>query len=315
MEFAQPYALALAALAVPVLALAVVRRRRGLTASSACLLSGIAPSLRIRLARLLPLLRVAAIVLFAFAAAGPRIGDANAIVPAEGLDIALSMDISSSMTSSNLGSTKTRLEATKEVIQDFIKGRKDDRIGLVVFRREALALSPPTLDYRALDQSVETVESLTLEDGTGIGVGLASAVNMLRESTAASRIVILLTDGQHNAPSIKPIDAAALAESLKIRVYTIGVVTSTSSATRSLEIDETLLTAIADATGGRYFSADNQRQLAQIYDEIGKLEKSGVGRERFERFRELGPWFVLPAAGLLLLDLVLGATLLRRTPV
>ncbi len=313
MEFAQPYALALALLSIPLVGLAFFRRGGGLTTAASGLLSGSRPTARIRLARMLPALRVVAIVLLAFAVAGPRIGNANAIIPAEGLDIALSMDISSSMTTSNLGSDKTRLEATKEVVREFIKGRKDDRIGLVVFRREALALSAPTLDYTALDTNIKTVETLVMEDGTGIGVGLASAVNMLRESTAASRIVILLTDGQHNAPSIKPIDAAALAESLKIRVYTIGVVTNGASTTRSLEIDEPLLTAIAENTGGRYFTADNQQQLADVYDEIGKLEKSGVGRERFERFEELGPWFVLPAAALLLLDLALGATLLRRT--
>jgi Ca-activated chloride channel family protein len=259
----------------------------------------------------LPVFRALAVCALAVAVAGPRVGNANAVVPAQGIDIALSIDISSSMDTSGFGSG-TRLEATRRVIRDFIKGRENDRIGLVVFQRDALPLTPPSLDYEALDKTVADLKSGLLPDGTGIGVGLAEGLNMLRESTAASRIVILLTDGEHNADSISPEDAAELASALKIRVYTIGVVSSTAA--RRSEVDEELLQAIADRTGGRYFKADNPGALAEIYDEIGNLETSRVGRERFERFTELSPWFAGAAAGLLLVDLLLRATWLRRSP-
>jgi Ca-activated chloride channel family protein len=152
-----------------------------------------------------------------------------------------------------------------------------------------------------------------LPDGTAIGLGIAEAVNMLRDSPAASRVVILLTDGQHNEDSIGPQEAAAVAAAVNIRLYTIGVIQA-GTAGRNIGVDEELLEAIAEQTGGRYFAADTPEKLADVYEEIGQLEKSGVGRERFERFTELVPWFVLPAALLLALELVLRATWLRRNP-
>ena len=311
MQFAAPAALALAVLALPVFLLARTRSRRLVRIPSTALLAGAPGSLRLRLLPFLPILRVLAIVALAVAVAGPRVGDANAVVPSQGVDIALSLDISSSMNTSGFGGA-TRLEGAKKVIRDFIKGRADDRIGLVVFQRDALPLAPPSLDYQALDRMVSQIESGLLPDGTGIGVGLGSALNMLRESTAASRIVILLTDGEHNADSISPEAAAQLATALKIRVYTVGVV-STNASGRS-EIDEKLLQAIADRTNGKYFKANNPQALADVYAEIGKLETSRVGRERFERFTQLAPWFAGAAAALLLADLVLRGTWLRRNP-
>ena len=235
------------------------------------------------------------------------------MVPAEGIDIALSLDISSSMTTSRLGQKQTRLEATKEVIRGFIRGRANDRIGFVAFARDGVALSPPTLDYAALDRIVKDTDSGIVPDGTSIGIGLATALNMLRDSTAASRIVILLTDGQHNTPTISPKDASELAAALKIKVYTIGVLTDARLQVQT-EIDEKLLRSIAERTGGKYFAADSAESLAAVYEEIGSLETSSVGREHFERFTELAPWFVLPAAALLLAELLLGATYLRRAP-
>lgn len=311
MDFAAPAALALALLAAPLALLARVGRARVVVVSSAAPLNSAPRTFRLRLLPFLPALRALAIVALAIAVAGPRVGDANAVVPGQGIDIALSVDISSSMTTSGFGN-ETRLEATKRVIRDFIKGREDDRIGLVVFQRDALPLTPPTLDYASLDKAIADLQSGLLPDGTGIGVGLGSALNMLRDSTAASRIVILLTDGEHNADSISPEDAAELAAALKVRVYTIGVV-SDAPAARG-EVDEKLLQAIAGRTGAKYFKADNPRALAQVYQEIGTLETSRVGRERFERFTELSPWFAGAAAALLLADLILRGTWLRRSP-
>jgi Ca-activated chloride channel family protein len=274
--------------------------------------AGLRPSVRIRAARWLPLVRGLALLLIVAALARPRIGDANALVPAQGIDIALSLDVSSSMTASKLG-PNSRLEAMKEVVRNFIKGRENDRIGIVVFQRDALPLSPPSLDYKALDAIVAGLDTGILPDGTGIGVGLAAALNMLRDSTATSRVVILLTDGQHNAESISPEDAAELAAALRIRVYTIGLKTAEARPSRN-DLDEDRLKAIADRTGGKYFTAASQADLAAVYAEIGTLETSRVGREHFERFTEIGPWLVLGAAGLIALEIVLRSTWLRRAP-
>jgi len=310
MELAYPFALALALLALPVAWLAR-RRARGYALPSAGPLLAARPTLRLRAARALPVLRVLAVVALAIAIAGPRRGDASTIIPGEGIDIALALDISSSM-DQRFGEA-SRLDTTKAVIQGFIEGRENDRIGVVVFQRDALPLSPPSLDYDALEQMVGDLESGLLPDGTGIGVGLASALTMLQESTAASRVVILLTDGQHNAQSISPEEAAQLAVALRIRVYTIGVA-SDDPFTRAREIDEDLLKEIAERTEGRYFVATNPEQLTEVYDEIGSLERSRVGRESFDQFSELAPWFAASAAALLLADLLLRATWLRRAP-
>ncbi len=312
MEFAQPYALLLAALAIPLAVAIFLPRRRGLAVPSSAGVAKLRPTARVRMARLLPLTRAAGVGLIVVALAGPRIGDANAVVPAEGIDITFSLDISSSMSTSLIRVKQSRIEATKDVIQSFIDGRKDDRIGFVVFARDGLALSPPTLDYRALKEIVKETKPGLITDGTSIGVGLATALNTLRDSTAATRIVILLTDGQHNTPTIPPLEAARLAAALKIKVYTIGVVDDATAKVQN-EIDEKLMKAIASETGGRYFAADSPQALAAVYDEIGTLETSGVGREHFERFTELAPWFAAPAALLIMLEIVLGATWLRRT--
>lgn len=314
MELAAPAALALAVLAVPVALLLMRRGRRSFALPSASWLTGVKPTVRLRLARIVPFARVLAVIVLVGALAGPRIGDANAVVPAQGIDIALAVDISSSMTTSQFGPVRgtKRLDATKQVIRDFIKGRTDDRIGLVVFQEDALALSPLSLDYKALDDLVAHLDSGLLPDGTGIGVGLAEALNMLKNSAAASRIVILLTDGQHNAPSISPLDAAQLGAALKIRVYTIGLIDSSTGA--RADIDEKLLQQMASDTGGQYFAADNPTALASIYDQIGKLEKSKVEREHFERFTEIAPWIAAAAAALLALEFVLSTTWLRRAP-
>jgi Ca-activated chloride channel family protein len=269
-------------------------------------------SWRLRAARALPVLRIIAIAMFAIAAAGPREGKANAVVPGEGVDVALAFDLSSSM-DKPFAPGKTRLEATKDVIREFIKSRENDRVGLVVFQEDALALSPPSLDYAALDKMVADLHSGLLRDGTGIGVGLATSLTMLKDSTAASRVVILLTDGEQNADSISPEKAADLAVSLKIRVYTIGVVSPDPSG-RSSEIDENLLKAIADRTNARYFQADSPQALQDIYDEIGSLETSRVGRESFESYTELAPWFAGLGALLLVGEVALRGTLLRRSP-
>ncbi len=191
-----------------------------------------------------------------------------------------------------------------------MEGRTDDRIGLVVFELQSLAYAAPTLDHRALGQIIDGLKTGLLPDGTAIGLGIAEAVNMLRDSTAASRTIILLTDGEHNATSISPEDATKLAESLHIRLYTIGLTEKTGRS----GVDSARLTRIAESTGGKYFAASDPDALMQVYDEIGRLQTSAVGREHFERFTELAPWFLGGAAALLAAYLVLAGTWLRVSP-
>ncbi len=316
MNFAYPYLLLLAVLGLPVFAAAWWRRRGAIAVPTSGAFAAIRPTWRIRLAKCLPLLRVAAIALLAIALARPRIGEANAVIPAEGIDIALSMDISSSMTSPMPGAGargRSKLEVTKSVIREFIKARENDRIGFVVFQKDALALTPPTLDYAALDSVVAQTDTGILPDGTGIGVGMASALNMLRDSNAASRIVILLTDGEHNATSISPEDAAELAAALRIRVYIIGLLDPDAIVAQG--IDEARMTALSERTGARYYAADSPTALTDVYDEIGRLETSKVGKEELKRYDEYATWFALAAALLLGAEFALAATWLRRSPV
>jgi Ca-activated chloride channel family protein len=310
MEFANPWALALAGLSVPIVALALMIRGASFAVPAAAGVAHLRPTFRLRAARALPFLRAFAICLLAVALARPRDGDANAVVPADGIDIALALDISSSMTANTLDN-KTRLVVAKQVIRDFIKGRENDRIGLVVFQRDAIPLAPPTLDYEALDKVVASLESGILPDGTGIGVGIGTALNMLRDSPAASRIVILLTDGQHNADSISPRDAADLAKALNVKLYTIGLLSDRAGRD---DVDEALMTEISEATGGRFYSASSQTSLEEVYEEIARLETSKVGREHFERFSEYAWWFLAGAAVLLMVELALRGSWLRRVP-
>ncbi|MBI5946870.1 MAG: VWA domain-containing protein [Chloroflexi bacterium] len=313
MDFADPWLLALGAAVLPLAVLAWWRRPVAHVLPSTTGIAALRPTWRLRAARLLPLFRLLAVALLAVAVARPRAGEANAVVPAQGIDIALSVDVSSSMITSKFPDGRDRLTVTKRVIRDFIKGRENDRIGFVVFQQDALALAPPTLDYEVLDRIVAQTESGILPDGTGIGVGLATALNMLRDSTAASRVVILLTDGEHNAQSISPEQAADVATALRIRVYTIGVTGGDAPGGRGA-LDEARMRAISEQTGGQYFSANSPDALADVYEEIGKLETSRVGNEMFDRYSEYGWWFAGGAALLVFAELALRATWLRRAP-
>ena len=271
---------------------------------------------RVRARRLLPLLRVAAILLLVVGLARPRIGEAETLVPAEGVDIALAVDVSSSMATNPFSNNNTRLDSVKEVLRGFMPAARTtaSASSLSSARRSRSLLSP--LDYDALDTIIADLGSDLLPDGTGIGVGIASALSMLEESSASSRIVILLTDGRHNADSISPDEAAEIAAALRIRVYTIGVVEDRDrpSGFSPTTIDAELLAFIADHTGGRYFEAATPEDLADVYDEIASLETSRVGDETFARYSELGLWLVAAGAVLLLGELGLGRTWLRRTP-
>ena len=303
-------------------------RPAGLRYAYVQLATSSARSWRLALRPLLPILRLLALSLIIVGAARPQIGEARAIIKGEGVDIALALDISGSMSALDFV-PRNRLEASKQVIGEFIAERKYDRIGLVVFARESFVQSPPTIDHDVLQRLVDEVElapDLRISDGTAIGLGLASAANMLKDSSAESKVVVLLTDGVNNSGEIDPITAAIATNALGIKVHTIGAGRPggspgplrprlpTRGFSRESELDEETLRQIADTTGGRYFRATDTAGLRQIYDEINRLEKSKVEVQVFTRNQELAGWVLLPALAILLLELIFRNTVFRKIP-
>ncbi len=261
------------------------------------------------------LLRIAAVALIVVAFARPQSGYSEKEITSRGIDIMLTLDLSSSMSASDL--SPDRLTAAKGVIADFIAGRINDRIGLVVFSAQGYTQCPLTLDYAVLRQFLDRSYIGLINDGTAIGMALATAVNRMRDSDAKSRIVILLTDGVNNRGSIDPLTAARLAKSIGVKVYTIGVgregvFTQTINDPRfgqqrvrvKTEIDEKLLNEIAEMTGGRFYRAQDEATLAAIYKEIDGLEKTDVTMKVYQRYTEKFHWFLIPALILLALELL-----------
>ena len=294
------------------------RKRRttgGVVVPSLTIVGGLAPTWRLRLRWLPSLLHWTAAALLVVALARPQTGRAGAVVPAEGIDIVLALDVSSSMEQEFLGD-ETRLEVAKRVVADFIRGRENDRLALVAFRSQSLVLSPLTLDYSALVQLLESAPTGPIPDGTAIGLAAADTLNLLRDSQARSRVVILLTDGENNRFEVQPLAAARLAEALKIRVYTIGIVTETRPAQLVVppNVDEEALKRMADLTGGLYQRVTSPEALEAVYRDIGELEKSRVGRERFAASHERALYFLVPALALLALEVALAGTVFRRLP-
>ena len=285
---------------------------------------------RLWIARLPVTLRSACIAAWIVAAAGPRVGGARAEVRSEGISIVLCVDVSSSMLSEDftLGSGRaSRLDAVKAVVKEFVAARAEDRIGLVLFGARPYTQCPLTLDHGWLLQNLERAKVGMIEDGTAIGSGLATAVNRLRASTAKSKFVVLLTDGQQNAGRITPETAAEAAAALGIKVYTVG------AGTRGLapfpmqdmfgnkvyrpvpvDIDEKTLEKVAQATHGRYFRATDTKSLHDIYAEIDRAEKTPFEAPEFLDYHELYPWLVWPALALVLVEVALGETALRKLP-
>lgn len=266
-------------------------------------------TLRMRLRRLPDVLRALAILLLIVAVARPREGLAVATVPEEGIDVVAVVDVSSSMRQS-LGSAETRLEAARRVLDEFAQTLHGDRLGLVAFQSRAFTFSPLTSDLRAVRDRIEQLEPGIVPDGTAIGLGLAAGLVLLEESVARSRVVVVLTDGENNMGEIDPFTAARMAEALDIRIYAVGL----HSGIRLDEVDQRAMTEIAELTGGAYFDARSAADLAEAYEAIGDLERSRLGDREFIAWREFGPWVALLAAGLLLMELALRSTWLRRGP-
>ena len=267
-------------------------------------------------------LRVLALSLIVVASARPRSSEVIEKIDAEGIDIVLAMDVSTSMLARDF--TPDRISASKDIAIEFIAQRPTDRMGIVVFAGESYTQCPLTTDRAALINMMKEVETGLIDDGTAIGNGLATAIARMKDSDAKSRVVILLTDGVNNSGEVSPQMAVEIAKTYGIRVYTIGVgregmapypvMTPWGVEVRNLEveIDEDLLKQIADETGGRYFRANDNTKLAEIYDEINQMEKARTTVDSFPVYKELFGTYALLALLLILAELVLNWFVIRR---
>jgi Ca-activated chloride channel family protein len=292
--------------------------------SSVNIFKDIPSTLREKLRHIPFAVRLLAIGLLIVALARPQSFNSGENVTTEGIDIAMVLDISGSMLAEDL--KPNRLEAAKNVIDDFIKGRTSDRIGLVVFSRDAFTQCPLTIDYSVLRNLLLQIHSGMIEDGTAIGNAIANGINRLKDSNAKSKIIILLTDGVNNSGEVDPISAAEMAKTFGIRVYTIGVGTrgeapypvQTPFGVRyqmmPVEIDEAVLQKISDITDGKYFRATNTQALKEIYDKIDKLEKTKIEITSYKNASEKYHSWLWLGLILLLVEMGLSKTILRKLP-
>ncbi len=283
-------------------------------------------SLRGKLTILLPILRALAFAALVIAMARPQLALKEEDIQADGIDIFMVMDLSSSMLAQDF--KPDRLEVSKRVAMDFVDKRPYDRIGLAVFAGEAFTQCPLTTDHTVVKGFLSSLECGILQDGTAIGMGLASAVNRLKESDAKSKVVILLTDGVNNAGYIKPETAAELAKEFNIKVYTIGVGSEGDAVApiskkrgggfiyglTRVQIDEQLLRNISYMTGAKYFRATNARALAQIYEQINQMEKTKIDVTTIKRYSEEFYRFAFLGLIFLMLEILLRNTVLRTLP-
>jgi Ca-activated chloride channel family protein len=270
-------------------------------------------------------LRILALAAVIVALARPQTGVTSESILTEGIDIVMAMDVSSSMLAEDL--EPNRLEAAKQVAAEFAQGRRNDRIGLVAFAGQAYTQAPLTLDHGVITGLLAELDVGIIEDGTAVGMGLATAVKRLQSSDAESKVVVLLTDGRNNRGEIGPSTAAQMAEALGIRVYTIGAGTRGTArvpvddpfqgrryVNMRVDLDEPTLTEMAETTGGRYFRATDRESLEAVFEEIDALETTEIQVENFTRYQERFPPILGAGLFLLLLEIGLGQTVLRRMP-
>ena len=264
------------------------------------------------------------------ALARPQLGRTVSRVQASGIDIMLAIDVSRSMLAEDLSignERANRLDAVKQVTEKFIESRPNDRIGIVCFAGRPYLVSPLTLDHDWLLKNLERVRIGLVEDGTAIGSAIASAANRLKDKEAKSKIVVLLTDGDNNAGKVTPATAAEAAKALGIKVYTVGAGTRgyapvpvqdmfgrTVYQNVKVEVDEKTLREIATITNAQYYRATDGKSLAEIFEQIDKMEKSTVELDQYKQYRDLFPWFLGAGFAMIALQAVLGETLLRRLP-
>jgi len=328
MEFARPALLLL----IPVTWLLfwwAVRRqssRSALRFSDSMLWRAVGSGRRNRGRRLVIWLRLLAWTALLVALAQPRVAHERREIEGKGIDIAMALDISGSMKALDF-EPDDRLAVAKRTIEEFVDGRPNDRIALVVFAAKAFTQCPLTLDYGVLKRFLDEVQVGLIEDGTAIGLGIATGVKRLARSDAKSRILILLTDGVNNVPTVDPSTAAEAARSLGVKIYSIGIgkegtapypvdhpVLGRRYTQIKTQIDEALLRKISKQTGGQYFRARSGESLAQIFEVIDSLAKSKVETTIYTNYRQLASLFLLPAIALLVLELILSATVYRVLP-
>ncbi len=268
--------------------------------------------------------RLLALALLIIALARPQSHSSGEEIYTEGIDIVIVLDISGSMLAQDF--KPDRLEAAKQITKNFIDGRLTDIIGLVIFSREAFTQCPLTIDYNVLNNLLKEIRSGMIEDGTAIGNAIANGVNRLKDSKSKSKVMILLTDGVNNAGEVDPITAAEIAKSFGIRIYTIGVGTygqapypfQTPFGVRyqmvPVEIDEPSLKKIAQITDGKYFRATDNKSLEKIYIEIDRMEKTKVETVSYKRTKEYYPPFVFSGFILILIEVFLSKSILRKLP-
>lgn len=327
LTFKNPELFYLLLVIIPLAAWYIFRQKRNtasIQVSSTASVFKAPKTIRHYLRHLIFICQISAIAFFVVVLARPQSSSNWENVTTEGIDIIISLDISSSMLARDF--SPDRLEAAKNVAMEFISGREYDRMGLVVFAGEAFTQCPITTDRAVLLNLFKDIQSGLIEDGTAIGNGLATAVSRLKDSEAVSRVVILLTDGENNRGEVAPMTAAEIAKTFGIRVYTVGVGTVGTAPypvqtpfgieLRDMEvkIDEDLLTQIANITGGQYFRATSNKKLEEIYREIDKLEKSKIDVQQYSRKSEEFLPFALLGALFLVAALFLRTTIFRSIP-
>jgi len=292
--------------------------------SSLKIFKDISPTLRERLRHIPFALRLIGLAFLIIALARPQNFSAGQNINAEGIDIAMVLDISGSMLAEDF--KPNRLDAAKEVIDNFVSARTTDRIGLVIFSREAFTQCPLTIDYSVLRNLLLDIKSGMIEDGTAIGNAIANGVNRLKDSDAESKVIILLTDGVNNSGEVDPLSAAEIAATFGIRIYAIGVGTrgqapypvQTPFGIRyqmvPVEIDEPLMKKIAEFTGGQYFRATNNQALEEIYNKIDKMEKTKIEITSYKNAKELYAGWLGLGFLFLMFELISAKTILRKLP-
>ena len=327
MVFANPTYLYLLLLLIPLIGWYIYKLSKSqasLQVSSSEAFQQVSSSWKIHLRHLPFVLRVLVIALLILVLARPQSTNSWQNSTTEGIDIMLAMDISTSMLAQDL--KPDRLEAAKDVAASFINGRHNDNIGLVVFAGESFTQCPLTIDHTVLLNLFKDIHPGVIQDGTAIGLGLANAINRIKDSQAKSKVIILLTDGVNNAGEIAPVTAAEIAKTFGVRVYTIGVGTEGEAPypiqtafgiqyqSIKVDIDEETLKNVATSTGGQYFRATDNASLKEIYAEIDQMEKTKISVQEFSKKEEEYKRWALIAFALLLVEILLRNTILKNIP-
>jgi Ca-activated chloride channel family protein len=334
MAFAHPYFLLLLLL-LPLLAW--LKGKRGqppaFLYSSVKLVEGLTKARHSHAGAFLAALRWLTLAIFIVALAQPRLTKNTTMVKASGVDIVVAFDMSGSMMSEDFvvdGKRVDRFDMARSILKRFIDKRSSDRLGLVVFAAQAFIATPLTLDHDFLQENLDRLEIGSINpNATAIGDALATALNQLRDLKAKSKTVILMTDGENNSGKVDPLTAAQAAQALGVKVYTIGVSKNgtapmpvgknpytgeTVYQDMPVDVDETTLQKIAQMTGGNYYRADDAKHFQQIYAEIDKQEKTEAVVNKFTEYKELFPWFIASGLALLLVEITLTQTVLRKLP-